>query len=160
MPRTTLASLLDDAPADPAPQNRVVPDGVDNQPAVPYEHHRESPHAQTEPLIVSVQSIGQGQDGGDGHSSGPQPSATPATAIASFTTPPRYLQLERKELRIRLDQADDLARLTRRLNRARGRTGERITDNTLIRVAIDLLLTRSDLLAGATELELRASVTL
>lgn len=158
MPRTTLASLLDDAPVDPAPKNYVVPDGVDNRPAVPDEHHREGPHVQTEPLVVSVQSIGQG--GGDGHGSGPQPSAPPATAIASSTTPPRYLQLERKELRIRLDQADDLARLTRRLNRARGRTGERITDNTLIRVAIDLLLTRSDLLAGATELELRASVTL
>ncbi|MEP6464482.1 MAG: hypothetical protein ABJC62_13955 [Frankiaceae bacterium] len=71
---------------------------------------------------------------------------------------PRYLQLERKELRVRLDQADDLARLTRRLNRARRGAGERITDNTLIRVAIDLLLQHSDRLAGSTEQELRQSV--
>ncbi len=73
---------------------------------------------------------------------------------------PRYLQMERKELRLRVDQADELGRLTRRLNRARAKAGERITDNTLIRVAIDLLLQRSDRLAGATEDELRKSLSL
>ncbi len=72
---------------------------------------------------------------------------------------PRYLQMERKELRLRVDQADELGRLTRRLNRARAKSGERITDNTLIRVAIDLLLQRSDRLAGATEDELRNSLS-
>ncbi len=49
---------------------------------------------------------------------------------------PRYLELDRKELRIRGDQADDLTALTRQLNRARKGAGERITDNTLFRVAI------------------------
>jgi hypothetical protein len=73
---------------------------------------------------------------------------------------PRYLQLERKELRIRVDQADELARLTRRINRARRGAGERITDNTLIRVAIDLLLERTVQLEGTTEDELRKSLTL
>jgi hypothetical protein len=73
---------------------------------------------------------------------------------------PRYLQLERKELRIRVDQADELARLTRRINRARRGAGERITDNTLIRVAVDLLLERSAQIAGTTEDELRKSLTL
>lgn len=73
---------------------------------------------------------------------------------------PRYLQMERKEARLRLDQADALARLTRRLNRARAGSGERITDNTLIRVALDALLARSDQLSGATEAELRKSVSL
>lgn len=73
---------------------------------------------------------------------------------------PRYLQLERKELRIRVDQADELARLTRRINRARRGAGERITDNTLIRVAVDLLLERTAQIAGTTEDELRRSLTL
>src|SRR3546814_6262536 len=36
---------------------------------------------------------------------------------------------------------------------------ERITENTLIRVAIDLLLAHQDQLQGATEEELRESVT-
>lgn len=76
---------------------------------------------------------------------------------------PRYLQLTRKEARIREDQADRLAGEVRRLNQARkhrsGPSGERITDNTLIRVAIDLLLARADNLTGTTEAELRDSVT-
>jgi len=55
---------------------------------------------------------------------------------------PKYLQLERKEVRLRLDQLDALTTLTRRLNRARKGKGERLTENTLIRVAIDLLLAR------------------
>jgi len=73
---------------------------------------------------------------------------------------PRYLQMERKEARIRLDQADALAQLTRRLNRARSGGGERITDNTLIRVAIDVLLAKSDRLIGTTEKELWKSLNL
>ena len=76
------------------------------------------------------------------------------------TAGPRYLQLERKELRLRVDQADELARLTRRLNRARRGTGERLTDNTLIRVAVDSLLERADQLDGTTEAELRKSLSL
>ncbi len=76
---------------------------------------------------------------------------------------PPYLQLVRKEARIRADQADQLAAQVRRLNQARkhrsGPVGERITDNTLIRVAIDLLLSRVDDLAGSTETELRNSVS-
>lgn len=72
---------------------------------------------------------------------------------------PKYLQLERKEVRLRLDQLDELTVLTRRLNRARKGKGERITENTLIRVAIDLLLERSGSLAGTTEEELRDSVS-
>jgi len=76
---------------------------------------------------------------------------------------PRYLQFTRKESRIRADQADRLAVHVRRLNRARrhrdGPVGERITDNTLIRVAIDLLLDQADQLAGTTEDELRTSVS-
>lgn len=76
---------------------------------------------------------------------------------------PRYLQLTRKEARIRKDQANQLAEQVRRLNQARvyreGTVGERITDNTLIRVAVDLLLARVDSLSGSTEDELRNSVS-
>lgn len=71
-----------------------------------------------------------------------------------------YLSYERKESRLRPDQLARLTEETRRLNRAKGTGGERITENTLIRVAIDLLLERSGELAGATEEQLRESVSL
>jgi hypothetical protein len=54
---------------------------------------------------------------------------------------------------------DDLAQLRRALNRQRGSTGERITENTLIRVAVDMLLGQAERLRGTTEDELRKSVT-
>src|SRR3954454_15194612 len=72
----------------------------------------------------------------------------------------RFDELERKEARVRLDQYEALQSLSRRLNRSRNRRGERITENTLIRVAIDLLLSREDQVAGMTEAELRRSVGL
>ena len=64
---------------------------------------------------------------------------------------PKYLTLVRKEARLREDQLDNLTRLTRALNRKRRGAGERITENTLIRVAVDLLLNKSDELKGFTE---------
>ncbi len=73
---------------------------------------------------------------------------------------PKYLTLVRKEARLREDQLDNLTSLTRSLNRKRRGTGERITENTLIRVAVDLLLDKSDQLKGTTEQELLASVGL
>ena len=72
---------------------------------------------------------------------------------------PKWQRLERKELRLRSDQLDDLARIRRTLNRQRGGEGERITENTLIRVAVDMLLGRAGKLRGTTEDELRKSVT-
>lgn len=72
----------------------------------------------------------------------------------------RYDQLERKETRLRPDQYNSLSELSRALNRQRHGRGERITENTLIRVAIDLLLKREAELAGSTEAELRASLGL
>ncbi len=72
---------------------------------------------------------------------------------------PKYLTLVRKETRLREDQFEQLTLLTRKLNRQR-RGGERITENTLIRVAIDLLLSRSKDLAGATEAEIKAALGL
>lgn len=78
---------------------------------------------------------------------------------------PKYLQLVRREARMHAQQVADLANLTRALNEARrsgarSGTGERITDNTLVRVAVDLLLQDPRRLRGTTEDELRASVGL
>ena len=73
---------------------------------------------------------------------------------------PKYLRLERKELLIWPDQITNLSILARVLNRNRGGAGERITTNTLIRVAAALLLSRSQDLAGTTEEELRRSLGL
>lgn len=72
---------------------------------------------------------------------------------------PKYLTLIRKETRLREDQLEQLTVLTRKLNRQR-RGGERITENTLIRVAIDLLLLQSQELKGSTESELREALGL
>jgi hypothetical protein len=84
---------------------------------------------------------------------GRQPSSQTPEAV-------RFDELERKEARVRLDQYEALQSLSRQLNRSRNRRGERITENTLIRVAIDLLLSRQDQVAGTTEAELRTSVGL
>ncbi|WP_146067496.1 hypothetical protein [Arthrobacter sp. SX1312] len=69
---------------------------------------------------------------------------------------PKYLQLQRREARIHADQADALTMIARRLNAERrlpnGSTvGERITDNTLIRVAIDMLLQHEGEIHGVSE---------
>lgn len=70
-----------------------------------------------------------------------------------------YASLDRKETRLRTEQVEALAVLTRRLNRDRRGAGERLTDNTLIRVAVDLLLRDANRLAGTTEAELLRSLT-
>jgi hypothetical protein len=85
----------------------------------------------------------------------------PARQVKSKTPQTlRFDELERKEARVRLDQYEALQALSRQLNRSRNRRGERITENTLIRVAIDLLLSRQDEVAGTTEAQLRESVGL
>lgn len=81
------------------------------------------------------------------------------TAGVTESQIPKWQRLERKELRLRADQLDELARIRRSLNRQRGGEGERITENTLIRVAVDMLLGRAGKLRGTTEDELRKSVT-
>lgn len=72
----------------------------------------------------------------------------------------RFDELERKEARFREDQLDSLERLTKRIKRTRAAGGERITDNTLIRVAVDLLISQGEQLRGSTEAELRKSMGL
>ena len=73
---------------------------------------------------------------------------------------PKYLALERKEARLRGDQVDSLASLARRVNRQKpSRGGERITENTLIRVAVDWLLSQEAHVGGSTEEEIRRSLS-
>nr|WP_012311416.1 chromosome segregation ATPase [Arthrobacter sp. Chr15]ABR67051.1 putative chromosome segregation ATPase [Arthrobacter sp. Chr15] len=105
----------------------------------------------------------------DARESTPRNEASPAeTPTAAVETPvtappsrPRFAEFERKEARLRQDQLDALDALARKIKRARKPgAGERITDNTLIRVAVDLLLARQDELMGSTEDELRTSVSL
>ncbi|MGB5969832.1 MAG: hypothetical protein WBG70_16075 [Spirulinaceae cyanobacterium] len=84
-------------------------------------------------------------------------SDTYRVAKSSAPKVPKYLTLVRKETRITEDQLDQLTTLARKLNRAK-KGGERITENTLIRVAIDLLLAQDDRLQGATEAELFDSI--
>lgn len=70
---------------------------------------------------------------------------------------PRYLQMHRMEARLRLDQIEALASIRRRINAARVDKTERITDNTLLRVAVDLLIAHGDQLQGDNEDQLRES---
>jgi len=89
-------------------------------------------------------------------------SQAPEVQSLDVQTPglPKYLRLERKELLIWPDQITRLSLLARVLNRNRRGQGERITQNTLIRVAVALLLSRSQELAGTTEEELRRALGL
>lgn len=91
----------------------------------------------------------------------PPPAPAPVVPESeSRRTVPRYLTMERVDARLREDQALALGNLARRLQRSRRSRGERITSNTLLRVAADLLLARAGDLAGDTEDELRASLGL
>ncbi len=86
------------------------------------------------------------------------PRAATSHVITSAARPPLYRRLARKEARLREDQFIALSRLVRILARRRtARSGPRLTENTLIRIAIDLLITRADQLVGDTEDEIRAS---
>jgi hypothetical protein len=70
--------------------------------------------------------------------------------------PARKSEDRPKWVPMRDDQYSGLTDLARELMDSRSRKVERITENTLIRVAIDLLLAHPELLAGDTEEELRA----
>ncbi|WP_017238137.1 hypothetical protein [Streptomyces sp. SS] len=59
---------------------------------------------------------------------------------------------------LREDQHTDLSSLARELMRARShKGGGRITENTVIRVAVDLVVRHPDLLSGDTEDDLRTN---
>ena len=78
----------------------------------------------------------------------------PARTLQSISAPDEmapYLRLVRKETRLREDQQNQLTQQARRLNRAKLAGAARITDNTLIRIAVDLLLAHIDNARGDDE---------
>ena len=84
-----------------------------------------------------------------------------SSELADYQPPglPKYLRLVRKEARLTADQFEALMALSRRFNRRKpAGVGERMTENTLIRVAVELLLAQADRLDGTTEDELLASL--
>ena len=144
MPRQSVADLLgevDRAPsaAPPVLPPRPAPAGVPAPPAAAAPEAAASRRSST-PRAAR----------------GPRDAGTTGVTESRI---PKWQRLERKELRLRADQLDELARIRRTLNRQRGGEGERITENTLIRVAVDMLLGRAGKLRGTTEDELRKSVT-
>jgi hypothetical protein len=139
MPRQSVADLLGEV--DQAPP--AAP------PALPPKPEAEAARQRPVPLTPPARSP----------ESRPRRSRGAGTAEVTESQTPKWQSLERKELRLRADQLDELARIRRALNRQRGGEGERITENTLIRVAVDVLLGRAGRLRGTTEDELRKSVT-
>ena len=81
------------------------------------------------------------------------PESRPTKPKAAPVEPalPAYLRFVRKETRLREDQQNELTLAARRLNRAKAAGTPRITDNTLIRIAVDLLLSRLDRASGDDE---------
>jgi len=73
---------------------------------------------------------------------------------------PKYLRLARKDVRMYEGQMEELTKLRRLLNKRRRGAGERLTENTLIRLAIDFLLANKAQLRGFSEDELRANLGL
>jgi hypothetical protein len=80
--------------------------------------------------------------------------ASPAPVAIAAPRRAHYSDYLRKETRLRADQLDALAAIARRLNRSRPPDQPRITENSLIRVAVDLLLSQ-ERLAGSTEDDIR-----
>lgn len=70
----------------------------------------------------------------------------------------KWREMERKEALLRPDQIAHLGALLRTVKGQRTVRGERLTENTLIRVALDLLFAHEAALTGNSEEELRASV--
>lgn len=71
---------------------------------------------------------------------------------------PKYQTMVAKEARLRPDQVDELSQVARQLQRSRSAAGERITANTLIRVAVDRLLAEAASLSGDDEAALLKSL--
>lgn len=86
-------------------------------------------------------------------------SQTPEPREPQTDDKPKYQTFIRTEARLREDQLDALVRIRRRVTTDREDKSERITDNTLIRIAVDLLVEHADDLSGETEEALRESVT-
>ncbi|WP_019635051.1 hypothetical protein [Actinomadura atramentaria] len=125
---------------------------------------RQQRELEAEVAAVSAQEQDEQDDGGGRGAGGREPRGRDQVrrSLGRRDLPrgPKHLVLDRKEVYLNPGQMDALTSLQRALNRQRGRgIGERITENTLIRIAVDLLLARQDDLSGTTEEELRDSIS-
>lgn len=114
------------------------------------------------PLIPEVEPIlgGAGEQGANTESQAPAvpDSQTSGVSESRSTRGPRWKELVRKEARLHPGQVEALTALRRRINANRRNRSEIITDNSLLRVAVGLLMAHADRLRGDTEEELLASV--
>ena len=150
-------------------RRRGLADLIGEVGAAPQEHEgkdedRESTATEVAPETREEAREGRPRGGGEAtvQPTAREQSRDEAAMPAASREPPRvpkYLALERKEARLRGDQVDSLASLARRVNRQKpSRGGERITENTLIRVAVDWLLSQEAHVGGSTEEEIRRSL--
>lgn len=118
------------------------------------EYERAASERESQGPHVNVES-GEGETG-DGGEAAVDTASSRTVTRQERPALPKYLRLERKEARLRGDQIDALASLARRANRLKKeRGGERITENTLIRVAVDWILSQEAYIGGSTEEEIR-----
>jgi len=138
-------------------RRRGLADLIGEVGAAPQEHEDEGrENTATEAATESREEARESRPGSGGEATAREQSRDEAATSRVPPRVPKYLALERKEARLRGDQVDSLASLARRVNRQKpSRGGERITENTLIRVAVDWLLSQEDYVGGSTEEEIR-----
>jgi hypothetical protein len=140
-------------------RRRGLADLIGEVGAAPQEHEDEGRGREstaTEAAPERREEARESQPGSGGEATVREQSRDEAATPGVPLRVPKYLALERKEARLRGDQVDSLASLARRVNRQKpSRGGERITENTLIRVAVDWLLSQEDYVGGSTEEEIR-----
>ena len=147
-------------------RRRGLADLIGEVGSAPQEHEREG-RGRESTAIGTQEQVRESQSGSGGEAT-VQPAAREQSRNEAMTPAPRvpkprvpkYLALERKEARLRGDQVDSLASLARRVNRQKPlRGGERITENTLIRVAVDWLISQEEYVGGSTEEEIRRGLS-
>jgi hypothetical protein len=141
-------------------RRRGLADLIGEVGAAPQEHEEEGRESTaTEAAPQRREEARESRPGSGGEATVQEQSRDEAAKPGTPPRVPKYLALERKEARLRGDQVDSLASLARRVNRQKpSRGGERITENTLIRVAVDWLLSQEDYVRGSTEEEIRRSL--
>jgi hypothetical protein len=140
-------------------RRRGLADLIGEVGAAPQEHEDEGRGRESAATEAAPERRGEAREsrpGSGGEATAREQNRDEAATSGVPPRVPKYLALERKEARLRGDQVDSLASLARRVNRQKpSRGGERITENTLIRVAVDWLLSQEDYVGGSTEEEIR-----
>lgn len=150
------------APRRPALQIPASPSRARDRPPLSLSRTARTTPQAAEPAATDEQTAARPTPESD-----PTPRETRRRPVPSGPAAPKYARLARRDMLITSTQSAGLASLTAEVmndphrQQVASSERERITDATLVRVAIDLLLTRHrDELSGVTEDELRASVGL